>query len=117
LVRLHVRGGDQRGHRRIHRGSSAAVHQRPMPALARVAGWHGNRGGCMSDDTTGRTIALRSYALSTLTVVVILVAWEVVARAKLVPDLFLPSVSAVLLAFRNGIADNSLPTDLWISLY
>ena len=64
-----------------------------------------------------QTNLLRSYALSTLSVGVILLAWEGAARAKLAPDLFLPSVSAVLIALRDGIADGSLPLDLGISLY
>jgi NitT/TauT family transport system permease protein len=71
----------------------------------------------MNGKENERTALLRSYALSTLTIAVILIAWETVARAKLVPELFLPSVTAVLLALRDGIADRSLPIDLGISLY
>ena len=71
----------------------------------------------MNDKGAEPTNNLRSYALSTLTVGVVLIAWEAAARAKLVPDLFLPSVSAVLIALRDGIADGSLPVDLGVSLY
>src|SRR5436190_20820155 len=71
----------------------------------------------MNGKVSERTSALRGYALSTLTIAVLLIAWETVARAKLVPDLFLPSVSAVLVALRDGIADRSLPIDLGVSLY
>jgi ABC-type nitrate/sulfonate/bicarbonate transport system permease component len=71
----------------------------------------------MSGDTAEPKAGLRSYALSTLSIGVILIAWESVARAKLVPELFLPSVSAVLLALRDGIADRSLPIDLGVSLF
>jgi len=71
----------------------------------------------MSAERAALPSPLKSYALSTLTVGVILIAWESAARAKLVPDLFLPSVSAVLVALRGGIADGSLPLDLGVSLY
>ena len=71
----------------------------------------------MSDAAGERTNRLRGHALSILSVGVILIAWEAAARAKLVPDLFLPSVSAVLIALRDGIADGSLPLDLGVSLY
>src|SRR4051812_17759419 len=69
----------------------------------------------MKGNVSERTSALRGYALSTLTIAVVLIAWEAVARAKWVPDLFLPSVTAVLLALRDGIADRSLPIDLGVS--
>jgi ABC-type nitrate/sulfonate/bicarbonate transport system permease component len=71
----------------------------------------------MNGERAARANVLRGYALSTLSVAVILIAWEGAARAKLVPDLFLPSVSAVLIALRDGIADGSLPLDLGVSLY
>src|SRR5947209_7248802 len=71
----------------------------------------------MNETSPGRTTVLQGYALSALSVIVILAAWEGVARAKLVPDLFLPPVSAVLFAFREDVADGSLPADLAISLY
>jgi ABC-type nitrate/sulfonate/bicarbonate transport system permease component len=71
----------------------------------------------MSTEQAGQANLLKSYALSALSIGVILVAWEGAARAKFVPDLFLPSVSAVLTALRGGIADGSLPLDLGVSLY
>jgi ABC-type nitrate/sulfonate/bicarbonate transport system permease component len=71
----------------------------------------------MTGRAAGQANLMRGYALSTLSVVVILVAWEGAARAKLVPELFLPSVSAVLIALRIGIADGTLPIDLGVSLY
>lgn len=71
----------------------------------------------MSAEPAGQPNLLKGYALSILTVGVILIAWESAARAKLVPELFLPSVSAVLIALRSGIADGSLPLDLGVSLY
>jgi ABC-type nitrate/sulfonate/bicarbonate transport system permease component len=70
----------------------------------------------MNSNASERT-TLHGYLLSTVTVVVILVAWEAAARAKLVPELFLPSVTAVLIALRDEISDLSLPSDLGISLY
>jgi ABC-type nitrate/sulfonate/bicarbonate transport system permease component len=71
----------------------------------------------MTEVRTERSTILRGYALSTLTVAAILIGWEAAARAKLTPELFLPSVSAVLVALRDGIADRSLPIDLGVSLY
>jgi ABC-type nitrate/sulfonate/bicarbonate transport system permease component len=71
----------------------------------------------MSDTPQGRKALVASYLLSTLSVAFILIAWEMAGRAKLVPDLFLPSVSAVFFALRGGVVDGSLLLDLGISLY
>lgn len=69
------------------------------------------------NSNAGERTTLPGYVLSTVTVVVILIAWEAAARAKLVPELFLPSVTSVLIALRDEISDLSLPNDLGISLY
>ena len=46
----------------------------------------------MSGDTAEPKAGLRSYALSTLSIAVILIAWESVARAKLVPELLVSDI-------------------------
>src|SRR5262249_4983882 len=50
-------------------------------------------------------------------IVFILAAWEAAAQLKLTPPLFLPSVTAVIAALAETIADGSLPVDLAVSLY
>jgi ABC-type nitrate/sulfonate/bicarbonate transport system permease component len=46
----------------------------------------------------------------------VLAAWEAVARLKLAPPLFLPSVTAVITQVVRLTADGSLPADLGVSL-
>ncbi|HEY1543979.1 MAG TPA: ABC transporter permease [Xanthobacteraceae bacterium] len=53
---------------------------------------------------------------SLVSVAVIIVAWEAVARLRLAPPLFLPSPSAVVSRFVDLVADGSLPADLALSL-
>jgi ABC-type nitrate/sulfonate/bicarbonate transport system permease component len=53
---------------------------------------------------------------SLVSVAVIIVAWEAVARLRLAPPLFLPSPGAVVSRFVDLVADGSLPTDLALSL-
>ncbi|WP_170149589.1 ABC transporter permease [Rhodoplanes roseus] len=53
---------------------------------------------------------------SVASVVVVLAAWEAVARAGLVPPLFLPAFSTVVVTLWGVIRDGSLPEDLAISL-
>lgn len=50
-------------------------------------------------------------------VVAVLVAWEVAARLKLAPPLFLPAASTVFATLADVIGDGSLPVDLAVSLY
>jgi ABC-type nitrate/sulfonate/bicarbonate transport system permease component len=60
---------------------------------------------------------LTGYLLSTLSVALVLIVWESAARSKIVPDLFLPSFSAVIFTLRDTIADGTLLLDLAVSLY
>jgi ABC-type nitrate/sulfonate/bicarbonate transport system permease component len=56
---------------------------------------------------------LRSIA----SITVILGAWELAARLKLAPELFLPAVTTVISTLADLIGDGSLPLDLAVSLY
>src|ERR1051326_7384201 len=51
-----------------------------------------------------------------ISVCVVLAAWEAVARLRLAPPLFLPSVTAVMAQLAALTADGSLPVDLGVSL-
>ena len=51
-----------------------------------------------------------------ISVCVLVAAWEAAARLRLVPPLFLPSVSAVAVRLVGLMADGSLPSDLALSL-
>jgi ABC-type nitrate/sulfonate/bicarbonate transport system permease component len=51
-----------------------------------------------------------------ISVCCVLAAWEAVARLKLAPPLFLPSVTAVVDRLVSLTADGSLPADLAVSL-
>ena len=51
-----------------------------------------------------------------ISVIGVLSAWEMAARLKLAPPLFLPAVSAVIAQIGASIGDGSLPADLLISL-
>jgi ABC-type nitrate/sulfonate/bicarbonate transport system permease component len=51
-----------------------------------------------------------------ISILAILSAWELAARLKLAPPLFLPAVTAVIAQIGESIGDGSLPADLLISL-
>lgn len=54
---------------------------------------------------------------STLSILVLALVWELVARAELSPPLFLPALSAVLARWWSLIQDGSLITDLGVSFF
>ncbi|AMN43981.1 ABC transporter permease [Rhodoplanes sp. Z2-YC6860] len=56
------------------------------------------------------------YARSAVSVLIVIMAWEIAARMQFVSALFLPPFSAVMLQLWSTIADGTLFTDLGVSL-
>lgn len=61
--------------------------------------------------------AWRLWLRSLLSVVLLLAAWEIAARAHLAPPILLPAFSTVAVQLGASLADGSLLADLALSLY
>jgi len=71
----------------------------------------------MRTDAAETSQSMAGTLRSIISVAAVLMAWEIAARLKLTPALFLPAVTTVAATFVDLVSDGSLPLDLAVSLY